>query len=1682
MLQSQSSLQVKNSNDLSLNMQFHIPDLENEDIEISGTNYQRYFIDGEPSISSIGQPDLPSIIRYVNVPPQSGIGAVIENLSTRFLSNSTPNPVRDDLTTGASQSVVNSLNNLSDDDLIKEIWNVKSEVGADGFWPPDIVKVGKPAIMRGYRVVSVVVNPVRWNPQTNQIQIIDSLNFNLDFNSEENRINLVNNPERKQNSKYAYEIMSNLVLNPPAPPRDLEHASGSILYVTGNWNGIAEDLEPLIEWRRRMGWSVVLHQSGNTRNRDALRREILEYYESENPPEYVILVGDADRDYEIACYVHANVGNPYETDHQYACLEGDDVLADVALGRFVFLTRDMLRRQVQKTVQYESIPFIGDDGHAGWQSRAAVASTDWDNGSSANNLVLWTKDMLLLKGFDSVEQLLCSRNQQEVNPSAFINRNFTDIGISLFVYRGWQAMNGFGRGAVNAVRNGQMLPLVILATCNTGDFLEHAYDEWAYTERFMWSQAGGAIGAIGTGGATHTYYNNIFVSGAVRGMYVEDIRTQGWMMMRGKTELYKTYFDRGDILHDRTRTENWLCHTYIYNLMGDPAVDNFTDVPQQLVVDHPEQLRAGESQVSVQVLFENEDENIPAEDVLVCLYKPDEFQIKTWTDSDGFAAFHLNPEFTREGEVQVTVSGHNLMTYFVDVAIEETEHFIGASVYEYDDEEDGIANPTEELSLTIRIANLGTAVPEGELTAVLTPALPFLDVIAGEFQAEAAPEPGESIPANFEVSIGGAFEHSSQAAFNLEVSIGEDTWNSSVSFIVEGPQMEFFDLAWSENPVSPGELAELRISLSNSGTKATELLTAVLFSNTSSIEIPEELSGYEVIESEESGESTGMFTISAHPFHLAGSLAELGIALSSESGFIDTVFFSFPVGVPESDDPFGPDGYGYVCFDDLDTNWFAVPTFEWIEIDPAHEGEGVNTELEDRGNDYDLSTTVDLPFEFQYYGELFSEITICTNGWAAFGDHDDLYTACNRPIPGGLVAPAMLCPFWDDLKIVDGSGIFTYYDEENDIFVIEWSRLVRNMQGQAPTETFEIIIYDPEFHPTLTGDGDIKFQYLEIEDHRSGANPYGETPYATIGIGSADLTTGLQYIYWNELSPGASAIEPERAIKFTTLMSFETAAVHGYVTDVATGDSLENALVITDFGFWGMTDSTGYYEIPEMLVDTSFVYTFTARKEFYLDSSITGFEFNADDDVEINIAMLHPEFALDFGGINTDIEHDNANDIWVPIINSGNGTLEFNSTIEFDNPEVARDDLWDTFLELDVTNAIVGIDGEDTSRVSNRHIVGVTFIDSLFYVSGGGSERSDLYAEIYRFDRDGVFVDSIAQPWIDNWGIRGMTYDSESSTIWGAYDHHLYQFSSEFAVLDSFEVPPSRPLDVALDPSTGTKYTVDVTRLYSFDPDGNLTNDWRLSFDDDYIRMYGCAWYDDQPDSLKLLLYATYEDVPTLFGFNPVTEEIQLLSPLFADEQDRASGISVTDRWNSSVWTLNAVVSNSSADRMTVYEMEVNTTWLSYTPISGVLLAGQDTTLHIRVESGLRPFDTYSVFLRYEYNAAPGFMVIPITMTVVEESGVGDHNLVPEEFALEANWPNPFNPSTTIKYSIPHVENVKLSIYDTMGRLVDVLQNGRQNSGSHQVTFDAQNLANGVYIYRLEAGENIASRKMVLLK
>jgi hypothetical protein len=100
-----------------------------------------------------------------------------------------------------------------------------------------------------------------------------------------------------------------------------------------------------------------------------------------------------------------------------------------------------------------------------------------------------------------------------------------------------------------------------------------------------------------------------------------------------------------------------------------------------------------------------------------------------------------------------------------------------------------------------------------------------------------------------------------------------------------------------------------------------------------------------------------------------------------------------------------------------------------------------------------------------------------------------------------------------------------------------------------------------------------------------------------------------------------------------------------------------------------------------------------------------------------------------------------------------------------------------------------------------------------------------------------------------------------------------------------------------------------------------------------------------------------------------------------------------------------------------------------------------------------------------------------------EATGVGQHgSLIPGEYRLEQNFPNPFNPTTTIRYGLPQKSAVRLTVYNLLGQEVATLVQEEQEAGYHAVSFNGSALASGMYIYQIRAEKFVATRKMLLLR
>jgi hypothetical protein len=100
-------------------------------------------------------------------------------------------------------------------------------------------------------------------------------------------------------------------------------------------------------------------------------------------------------------------------------------------------------------------------------------------------------------------------------------------------------------------------------------------------------------------------------------------------------------------------------------------------------------------------------------------------------------------------------------------------------------------------------------------------------------------------------------------------------------------------------------------------------------------------------------------------------------------------------------------------------------------------------------------------------------------------------------------------------------------------------------------------------------------------------------------------------------------------------------------------------------------------------------------------------------------------------------------------------------------------------------------------------------------------------------------------------------------------------------------------------------------------------------------------------------------------------------------------------------------------------------------------------------------------------------------VTFIEEEEIDE---IPTTYLLTQNYPNPFNPTTKIKYSIPQSSNVLIKVFDILGNEIETLVDEEKSTGTYEITWYPENLPSGIYFYKLQAGNYIETKKMVLIK
>jgi len=151
-------------------------------------------------------------------------------------------------------------------------------------------------------------------------------------------------------------------------------------------------------------------------------------------------------------------------------------------------------------------------------------------------------------------------------------------------------------------------------------------------------------------------------------------------------------------------------------------------------------------------------------------------------------------------------------------------------------------------------------------------------------------------------------------------------------------------------------------------------------------------------------------------------------------------------------------------------------------------------------------------------------------------------------------------------------------------------------------------------------------------------------------------------------------------------------------------------------------------------------------------------------------------------------------------------------------------------------------------------------------------------------------------------------------------------------------------------------------------------------------------------------------------------------------------------------------------------------------PASGSLIPGHGTTIVPQTYTYVdEPASGGTWYYRLKQIDLDGsFRYTDISKVVVP--GGSDGDVKPTAFALAQNYPNPFNPTTTIHFELPRTSIVSLKVFNILGQEVATLVTGEKSAGIYDVQYNASNLSSGMYVYRLQAGDFVAMKTLLLIK
>ncbi|MBT3231444.1 MAG: T9SS type A sorting domain-containing protein [Calditrichaeota bacterium] len=455
------------------------------------------------------------------------------------------------------------------------------------------------------------------------------------------------------------------------------------------------------------------------------------------------------------------------------------------------------------------------------------------------------------------------------------------------------------------------------------------------------------------------------------------------------------------------------------------------------------------------------------------------------------------------------------------------------------------------------------------------------------------------------------------------------------------------------------------------------------------------------------------------------------------------------------------------------------------------------------------------------------------------------------------------------------------------------------------------------------------------------------------------------------------SLETDREmIEFSIVVTVDSpsALVTCIVEDAETEEPLQDITVDVDmYNIQRNTDENGICDFEELPTgDYEFIFT----ADDYLPL-VEEYGIDGEGELVLEAALLHSECNPSEDNFNAALEQDEILQTELIISNGGNGPLTYTTDRRLLGD--ANADPWE--LRVDVP---VGVIAQDP------RIHGTVFINDHFYLSGANDREPVMYV----LNRDQELIDQYDQLGEGRYGYKDLASDGE--IIWGSGERNIYGFTPDGEEVVSFDSGISPCNNLAYDSDRDVLWISGTTTdVFAFDREGNSI----IEIDRQDLRIYGLAYWPDDPDGYQLYIFHKINEVGDLLIAKVNIENSDMMDVVSLEHEAGgvAQGCFITNQYDIYSWVFMGIANNGAEDRIDIWQIDARKDWMSIEPTEGIIEAEEEQEFVITLDATELPEAIFEGEIVFMHDGVGSETIIGVTLEVGdggEEQEEEEMNLV----------------------------------------------------------------------------------------